>query len=161
MSASGERAYWEERLSRAYSLDGVGWFGLGEPFNRWMYAVRRRLFLRRIGPLVEPAAEVLDVGSGTGFYVERWLELGVRSVTGSDLTGTAVERLQARFPGHEFHRVDIGGDVTELGADRFAAISAVDMLYHITSDQSYERAFANFARLLKPGGLLVFTENFV
>ena len=104
----GERSYWEGRLSDAYSLDGVGWRGLGEPFNRWMYRVRRRLFLRRMRPLVKGRApDVLDVGSGTGFYVERWLELGAGSVTGSDITSTAVERLSARFPGQEFRRLDV------------------------------------------------------
>ena len=40
---------------------------LGESFNRWMYEVRRRLFLARV-PLLLPRRpfEVLDVGSGTG-----------------------------------------------------------------------------------------------
>ncbi len=37
----------------------------------------------------------------------------------------------------------------------------MDMLFHITDDDAYGRAFANLARMLRPGGLLVFTENFV
>ena len=32
--------YWSERLKQTYSLAGVGWSSFGEPFNRWMYAVR-------------------------------------------------------------------------------------------------------------------------
>jgi SAM-dependent methyltransferase len=152
-----ELAYWERRLADSGSLGAVGWLGLGEPFNAWMYRVRRRLFLRRVRPLVN-APEVLDIGSGTGFYVERWRELGAKSIVGSDITDTAVERLRARFPEHEFRRLDIGGDVN-LG--RFDAVSAMDMLFHITDDDAYERAFRNLAGLVKPGGLLVFTENFV
>jgi hypothetical protein len=37
----------------------------------------------------------------------------------------------------------------------------MDMLFHITDDGAYERAFANLAAMLRPAGLLVFTENFV
>ena len=158
----GERSYWEGRLTGAYSLDGVGWQGLGEPFNRWMYRVRRRLFLRRMRPLVEGRApDVLDVGSGTGFYVERWLELGAGSVTGSDITSTAVERLSARFPAQDFRRLDVSADVDDLEPESFDAISAMDVLFHITDDDAYERAVRNLARLLRPGGLLVLSENFV
>lgn len=64
-----DRAYWESRLSERYSLDGVGYLGLGSSFNAWMYRARRAIFLRRARPLVaaRPRARVLDVGSGTGF----------------------------------------------------------------------------------------------
>ncbi len=159
---SEERSYWEGRLSDAYSLDGVGWQGLGEPFNRWMYRVRRRLFLSRMRPLVKGRApDVLDVGSGTGFYVERWLELGAGSVTGSDLTATAVERLGERFPALEFRRLDLSEPGARVDGRDFDAISAMDVLFHITDDDAYGRAIANLAAMLRPGGLLVLTENFL
>jgi SAM-dependent methyltransferase len=159
---SGDRSYWEARLDGAYSLDGVGWLGLGEPFNRWMYRVRRRLFLNRMRPLVHGRPlDVLDVGSGTGFYVERWLELGADSVTGSDITSTAVDRLRGRFPDQEFRRLDVSGEGERLEPERFDAISAMDVLFHITDDAAYERAIGNLAYMLKPGGVLVLSENFV
>ncbi len=103
--------YWSERLEQTYSLAGVGWLGLGEPFNRWMYAVRRRVFRRTIRASVDlEGARVLDVGSGTGFYVGLWRELGVADITGSDLTGVAVERLRYLFPEVRFEQLDISGD---------------------------------------------------
>ena len=37
----------------------------------------------------------LDVGSGTGFYVQAWRDLGAGSVTGCDLTQAAVDRLRS------------------------------------------------------------------
>lgn len=39
-----DRAYWEARLAERYSLDGVGYLGLGSSFNAWMYRARRRSF---------------------------------------------------------------------------------------------------------------------
>jgi SAM-dependent methyltransferase len=153
--------YWSERLAKNYTLGGVGWLGLGEEFNRWMYAVRRRVFRRAIhGRMRAADARVLDVGSGTGFYIELWQEFGVTDVAGSDLTGVAVERLQARFPGLRFERLDITAQHVDF-TSRYDAVSAMDMLYHIVDDDGYRRAIRNLAELLIPGGLLLLTENLV
>ena len=37
----------------------------------------------------------------------------------------------------------------------------MDVLFHITDDEAYGRAIANLAAMLRPGGLLVLTENSV
>jgi SAM-dependent methyltransferase len=155
------RRYWEERLEGTFSLGGVGWFGLGEPFNRWMYRVRRRVFTRiarkAAGNLSD--ARVLDVGSGTGFYVERWHELGAREVTGIDLTDVAVQQLSRRFPEDRFLQADITDGTGNLPAESFDAISIMDVLFHVVDDDRYERAIANLHSLLRPGGALILTEN--
>lgn len=155
--------YWESRLTGPSGFATVGHRVLGEPFNRWAYRVRRRVFLRTLRGVLGPdgPGDVLDVGSGTGFYIERWRELGADSVTGSDLSAAAVASLGERFPGSAFLRLDIGGDVVPELTGRFDTVSAVDVLFHIVDDESYRRAFHNLAALLKPGGLLVFSEFFV
>src|ERR1700749_4110013 len=103
-------AYWQERLSADYSLGSTGWKTLGEAFNKWSYAVRRRVFTRVARDWVtEPhRANVLDLGSGTGFYLDLWRRLGVGQITGSDLTPVAVERLARQYPRATIRRVDIG-----------------------------------------------------
>jgi SAM-dependent methyltransferase len=163
MAEFDARAYWEQRLSERYSLDGVGWIGLGASFNRWMYRVRRHVFLRNLRPLIAAPRElrVLDVGSGTGFYIDCWHELGAGSVTGTDLTATAVEKLRARHPGDRFECFDIGSRDVPFDEGSFDAISIVDVLYHVVDDERYREAFRNAFELLTPGGLLVFTENFL
>jgi SAM-dependent methyltransferase len=150
--------YWSDRLEQTFSLEGVGWLGLGESFNRWLYAVRRQVFRRAIrGPIDLKAARVLDIGSGTGFYVELWRELGVRDVTGSDLTTVAVERLRDRFPGIRFEKLDISAPHVELDGP-YDAISAMDVLFHIVDDNGYAQALQNLAALLGSGGRLIFSE---
>ena len=42
MTTFDPKRYWSDRLAKSYSLMGVGWLSLGEPFNRWMYRVRRQ-----------------------------------------------------------------------------------------------------------------------
>ncbi|MDQ3648091.1 MAG: class I SAM-dependent methyltransferase [Actinomycetota bacterium] len=154
--------YWEQRLGRHRGLKGVGWLGLGESFNRWMYGVRGQAF----GWAVREAADgriasldVLDVGSGTGFYLERWRRLGAASVTASDLTQVAVDRLRARHPGLIVARLDLAsGDPLPLRGP-YDAISAMDVLFHIVEEEGYRRALANLSSLLAPGGLLILSEN--
>jgi hypothetical protein len=76
------RTFWESRLRERFSLRGVGYLGAGEAFNACKYEVRRRLFLARVPPLLpQGPIDVLDVGSGTGVYVDLWKGLGAR-VTG-------------------------------------------------------------------------------
>jgi SAM-dependent methyltransferase len=155
--------YWEQRLSDRYSLESVGWSSLGEAFNRWSYAVRANAFRRIVREVTHGTdpGRVLDVGSGTGFYLEQWRRLAARAVTGSDLTSTAVDRLRVRFPLCEIHQVDIGdARLPPVGAP-YDAISAMDVLFHLVDDARYERALHNLAGLLKPDGVLIFTENFM
>ena len=155
--------YWEDRLSERYTLGATGWSGLGEGFNRWSYRVRRVVFHRAVRPQLDnpSAMRVLDVGSGTGFYLEAWRRLGVADVAGSDLTSAAVQRLSDRFAGMPIHKLDIGDAQIDVPGAPFDAVSIMDVLYHIVDDARYGQALENLAGLLKPGGLLVLSENFV
>lgn len=159
--ASRETTYWEQRHAADESLDSVGWTGLGRAFNGWMYAVRRRVFSRVVRAQVPVGGQmrVLDVGSGTGFYLDRWHELGVTQVEGSDLARVAVERLVRARPGTPIHQIDLTGASDALPEDPYDAVSAMDMLFHILDAEAYERAIANLARLVRPGGHLVMSEN--
>jgi len=87
------RGYWKTRLTEHWDLHGVGFAGYGLRYNQWLYRVRRRVFLSHIRalPLDLSRATVLDLGSGTGFYVAIWRSLGVKAIAASDLTTVAVE----------------------------------------------------------------------
>jgi 2-polyprenyl-3-methyl-5-hydroxy-6-metoxy-1,4-benzoquinol methylase len=154
------REYWERRLRDQFSLSGVGAIGLSARYLRWMYRVRRAVFERTVRPLVRPGMRVLDVGSGTGFYIECWRRVGAARLYGSDLTSEAVRRLAMRFPNVRFARFEAGADGDPFG-ERFDVISAMDVLFHIVDDERYRRAVRDLARLLAPGGALVMSENFL
>lgn len=152
--------WWEARHRDHRGFEAVGYAGAGEAYNAWLYRIRRRLFRRHVASLASPASSVLDVASGTGFYVGLWQGAGIRDVTGSDLSETAVRRLRASFSGVPIERFDIAGQDSQLPDRRFDLVSAFDVLFHLIDDESYGRALANLARLVRPGGLLVISENF-
>lgn len=160
------RDYWESRLRQSYSLEGVGYRRLGRQFNAWMYRVRADVFARVAGGLGVDwrEARVLDIGSGTGFYVDQWHRLGVPKVTGVDITDKAVDELRRRFPGDTFVREDVGRDWSrdaQVTTHDFDAVSAMDVLFHLVDDAEYARAFANIASRLRPGGWFLWSDNFL
>jgi SAM-dependent methyltransferase len=156
--------YWEDRLAREYSLDGVGWMGLGRAYNAWMYRVRARVFrrvVRRHVPLPD-GARVLDVGSGTGFYLDQWRALGAGpGLEGSDLTETATAQLRQRLPDVTIHQFDAAGDPALAPSGPFDAISGMDVLFHIVDDDGFRRALQTLADRLAPEGRLVWSDNFL
>jgi SAM-dependent methyltransferase len=163
------RQYWESRLREHYSLAGVGYLRLGRRYNEWMYRVRGTVFDRVVSSLRNResgiewrGSKVLDVGAGTGFYVDRWLSRGA-DVTGLDLTDIAVGQLSRCFPAARFVRADIGGPLgaVPLAPASFDAVSAFDVLFHLVDDAQYARAFSNIAGLLKPGRWFLWSDNFL
>lgn len=157
--------FWQQRLSKVEGLEGVGYAKLGKPFNIWGYKVRQQAFYNIINPLKYNfrAADVLDVGSGTGFYIAIWNALQAKKVTGVDITEVAVENLKTKFPEHQFLQLDIGDDLGQLnhklGQKDF--ISAMDVLFHIVDDKRFEKSVHNIASMLKPGGYFIYSDNFL
>jgi len=72
--------YWESRLESNYNLKGVGDIGLSESYNKSLYRVRGNVFRYAIRDITLDKAKinVLDIGSGTGFYIKQWLQSGAK-----------------------------------------------------------------------------------
>lgn len=158
------KAYWEDRLSTDFTITGVGFRRLGPSFNQWAYKLRRERFIAVVQEqgLSLGECDVLDIGSGTGFYIGIWKELGARAIVGSDLTHAAVEQLRSRYPDVAFHPLDIGGELpAALAPASFDVIDAMDVLFHIIDDARFANAIGNIHSLLKPGGYFIWTDTFL
>jgi SAM-dependent methyltransferase len=156
-------SYWEDRLQKQYNFKGVGDIGLSRSYNEALYEVRGRVFRRLLHKLpLQPAqTRVLDVGSGTGFYVQQWKRWGATSITGSDLTRIAIGQLGASYPDAVFLQLDIGEPLpSSLAARQFDVISCFDVLFHIVDDARYKQALRNLAALACRGGYLLYSDNF-
>jgi SAM-dependent methyltransferase len=157
------QAYWDTRHTKRYGPESVGYAGLGVPFNVWMYRVRRHVVAREIrkSGIKLSRCDVLDIGSGTGFYIDLWSRLGAKSVSGSDFAPFAVRSLRERFPDQRFFELDITAPELPSELGQFDLVSAFDIFYHIVDDRKYAQAFHNIMALVRPGGYFVFSENFL
>lgn len=99
-----------------------------------------------------PAPEVLDAGCGGGFLSNRLAAEGFRG-TGLDLAADslAVARRHDATASVRY----VAGDVYAMPFPdaSFDVVTAMDLLEHV---EDPARAIAEFARVLRPGGLLIF-----
>jgi SAM-dependent methyltransferase len=155
------KAYWEERLKSNYDLIGVGDISLTMNYNVWSYRItRHRLsaIFRKYAP--SGAGNVLDIGAGTGFVVDIWDRFG-KSVTGIDISATAVSKLSERFPRHRFIELDAGAEEMPFADNSMEVVSASSVLYHIVDDAALAKLLGSVHRVLKPGGYFIFSDNFI
>lgn len=159
------KSYWENCHREYRGLQGVGCVRLGRAYNKWLYRVRQMVFNAQVRSLKINLNDlrVLDVGSGTGFYLDLWKSLGVKDITGSDIANAAVERLRKLNPNIPVAQLDIGEplETQRFRENRFDAVSAMDILFHIVDENAFRQAFLNLSNLLKPGGYFIFSDNFL
>jgi len=156
------KEYWQQRLARDFSLGGVGYLGLGRILNSYLYRLRVVAVDRAIKrwKIDVRGKSILDVGCGTGFWLEYWSRRGAAELSGVDIAEVAIDRLRQRFPNAKLYCDDISNPSFSLPTC-FDIVSAFDVLFHITDDEKWSLALRNIARHLKPGGWLLLTDLFL
>lgn len=152
-------AYWNERLSADFSLRGVGHAQFTQRYNRWLYARKEDVLRKALAGLPGGVSgkSILDIGPGTGFFVERYLA-GGGHVTGIDISQRSVEELARRFPQAEFRHLDIGTPSGVLAGRSFDIINMWDVMYHIVSEEGFANACRNIAQMSHVGTRFLMTD---
>lgn len=154
------QTYWSA-LHRDGGLRAVGQSGLSADLNVWLYRIARRnvtRFLRAhgLGDLADTA--VLDVGSGTGFWIGVWHDLGAATIDGVELVPEAVERLRADFPASTFRTGDIADPGVLPDDARYDLVAVMNVLLHVVDDDRFGAAARHVAATIRPGGRLLLAE---
>jgi SAM-dependent methyltransferase len=161
-AAYDPEAFWESRLRARFDLAAAGFRGLGKPFNDLLYRQRDVVLRRAIRRhrLTIEGTDVVELGPGSGFYVERWKAWKVRSLVGLDITSVVPERLSVAFPEFSFAQADASErwPVPDASAD---LVTAFDILFHIVDDARFAAALAEAGRVLRPGGHLLVSDLFL
>jgi len=152
------RRYWADRLAEhGCKLSGVGIDGLDHEENLRMYTEARETFLSlcRAEGVDFKNVRVLDVGSGNGFYAQALADNGVTRYLGIDITDALFSRLQPRFPGFAFRKLDIASEEME---GTFELIIMIDVTQHIVEDMKFAFAMRNIRQCLSARGVFIVTS---
>lgn len=113
-------------------------------------------FMRRhLGRHVRPGSSALEVGCGNGWFSSQLIALGY-DTTGIDLSPVAVDLARQRYPQGRF----LTHDLTEplpFADHSFDALWCSEVLEHLFSPL---QAIAEAQRVLKPGGVALFTTPY-
>jgi SAM-dependent methyltransferase len=157
-----QASYWQTRVSGDLDLGKVGHRSLGRGYNEYIYRRRVEVLLSTLNSLcIEICRErVLEIGCGSGFYVDLWKQLGVLNLVGIDISPDSIKALTARFPHYQFLEADVSADwPTSLSGRDFNLITVFDVFYHIIDDGAVLRAFQNASRALSASGYILVFEQ--
>ncbi len=131
-----------------------------EAFERWAptydvdpnphAALEYEAVLEAVSPT--EADEILDAACGTGRYAKAFRAVGAE-VVGVDFSNAMLTVARQKVPEVDFVEADIAKPLPFSDA-RFTKINCAQALKHL---KNLEPVMAEFARLLKPGGLFVFS----
>lgn len=155
------QSYWEHRLAANLNLRGTGHRAFDLEYNRWLYQAQLDCFeflIEQHGVKLE-GQRVLDIGCGTGFYIELFQRKGASAIHGVDISETSTRYLEKSFLTGHFATYDVS-DADFPFEGQFDLISAISVLYHITDDTRFDMALDNICQRLKSGGHLFLSDTF-
>ena len=106
------------------------------------------------------AAEVLDLGCGTGLELEEYFRLNPdAAVTGIDLCQPMLDSLAAKFPGRRLNLVCASYFEAELPAAAYDAAVSVESLHHFPAEQKLS-LYRKLCAALREDGYFILTDYF-
>ena len=160
MKTYNPEKYWDGRFRKGFNLEAVGFDSFGKSFNRQQYRMKRKVLEKIVTSHIKCLGNrhVLDIGCGTGFYVDAWKEWGIKNLVGIDIASQGIKRLSKRFPLYKFYKSDISSPT--LVGSKFEIITVFDVLYHIVDDKKFEQAIKNIRKLCADNALILITDIF-
>jgi len=152
------KEYWNNRLNSEFSLKGVGYISFSKFYNKWLYKTKTFILSKiiRENKLNLSGSSVLDIGSGTGFFVNYYTQNKAK-ITGLDITDISVQTLSKEYPAGKFYCMDISREALN---EKFDIINMWDVMYHQVDDDLFKSALSNIAKMSKPGTAFIITDSF-
>ncbi len=146
-------------MSKSVNPKNTSWGGVAEWYDEYLtgkdtYQQKVILpnLLRILG--LKKGARVLDIACGQGYFASAFQKTGAE-VTGADISAELIAIAKKRFPQIQFH-VAPAGRLSFAKSESFDVATIVLAIQNIADIRG---AFAEAARALTPGGLLVLVMN--
>jgi SAM-dependent methyltransferase len=102
--------------------------------------------------------DVLELGAGPGLVTDLLIERSPH-VTAVEIDERLATALRVRMTGRPVEVVTADASALPLPDGRFSSAACFTMLHHIPRRHLQDRALAEIARVLRPGGLLLGTDG--
>ena len=156
------RQYWEQRFSGRFDIGSSGHISFNYRYNSYVYRAYVRALRKALREFNIQVAgnRILDLGSGTGFWIDFYSHMHPKAITGIDITKKSVNELQRRYPQYDFKRLDIGATGFEA-SEPYDLLNTFDVLYYIIEEGNFERAIKNISKAASPGAYILITDTLV
>ncbi|SDJ12747.1 glycosyltransferase [Paenibacillus naphthalenovorans] len=149
-------AYWNNRLNQRFNVEGVGYLGLGEIYNRYMYQIRLDILNYLFNQIFDnfKNASVLELGPGIGMFTQFFATQKPGYYKAIDIAKKSIIELEKKYDQFEF----IEGDISiaaNYETNRYDLVFAADVLLHLTDEEKYRSAISNISSSLKNTGYAV------
>lgn len=108
------------------------------------------------------SARILDIGSGSGHWIDFYRSLGARELVGIDVSESSVRFLGEKYASDDGISIHHGKAATTLQAldGNFDLINAIGVMFHIVDDSEWTDTIHAMADKLTSDGLLVIGGHF-
>ena len=152
------KAFWEKRLSKDFSLKGVGCAGLSYNYNKWESKAAKDSVDKLLKGNLR-GKKILDIGCGIGYYIGYYLSKGATDISGLDITEKSITSLKKKYPHLNFFNADISKKI-HLNR-KYDIITAIAVLYHVVDRNKFENSVRNIRKLAKKGSLIIIQDGFL
>lgn len=121
--------------------------------------ILRHLRNRRVNVV---GARVLDVGAGSGHWIDFYRSLGAAEVVAMDVSRSSFEYLEQKYAGVDEVQIYCGKalEVASRLDGAFQLVNAVGVMFHIVDDAEWAATIEAIGKLVAPGGRLVVGGHF-
>jgi len=104
------------------------------------------------------SAKQLDIGVGTGFYIQYFREMGTLIYCGIDITDVLFNTIKKENPDVFLYKHDITDEPME-GPQTFNVITMIDVTQHIVNDDKFKQAMERVKGMLADDGIFIVTSH--